>query len=94
MRRSIFFAVFIPLIAPQNDGELLFLNSIKNIFWALNPFFILTNQPFLNLILDSCGPVFPFEQDSDGSKSIIEYLHSNLNYKTRITSDGKIHIRI
>ena len=33
--------------------------------------------------------MFPFGRDSNGAKSIIEYLSSNHNYKTRITSDGK-----
>ena len=33
--------------------------------------------------------MFPFGRDSNGARSIIEYLSSNHNYKTRITSDGK-----
>ena len=32
--------------------------------------------------------MFPFGQDSSGSKSIIKYLHDNHNYQTRITDGG------
>jgi len=39
--------------------------------------------------ISACGRLFPFRRGSEGSKSIIEYLHSNLNYQTRITADGK-----
>ena len=38
---------------------------------------------------DSCGAMFPFGRGSDGSKSVIDYLHSTLNYQTRITDAGK-----
>ena len=33
--------------------------------------------------------MFPFGRGSDGSKSVIDYLHSNHNYQTRITDAGK-----
>ena len=38
--------------------------------------------------------MFPFGRDSNGARSIIEYLSSNNNYKTRITSDGKFLVLI
>ena len=38
--------------------------------------------------ISACGALFPFGRGSSGSKSIIEYLHSNHNYQTRITADG------
>ena len=36
--------------------------------------------------------MFPFGRDSNGARSIIEYLSTNHNYKTRITDDGKFHV--
>ena len=36
----------------------------------------------------NCGAMFPFDLDSNGSKSIIQYLHDNHNYKTRILHTG------
>ena len=36
--------------------------------------------------------MFPFGRDSSGSRSIVEYLYSNLNYKTKITLDGTYFI--
>ena len=37
---------------------------------------------------DDCGAMFPFDFDSNGWKSIIQYLHDNHNYKTRISHAG------
>ena len=32
--------------------------------------------------------MFPFGRDSTGAKSVIQYLHDNHNYQTRITDGG------
>ena len=33
--------------------------------------------------------MFPFGRDSTGAKSVLQYLHDNHNYQTRITDGGK-----
>ena len=40
-------------------------------------------------LVDACGEMFPFGLDSSGSRSIIETLYNNHNYRTQITDTGK-----
>ena len=44
---------------------------------------------FCNTDRCTCGELFPFGYDSFGTKSIIDHLYWNSNYRTRITADGE-----
>ena len=44
---------------------------------------------YFSLVTDACGEMFPFGLDSVGSRSIIETLYNNHNYRTQITDTGK-----